>query len=583
MGPPALGAHVVAGGVEFTLYATRTARAAIRLFEGGEAVRDVPLEARGGGVFGALVAGLGAGADYKFVLDDRELPDPYARALPFGVHGPARVVAPTRGSRALVDARAKVHLGTYELHVGTFTPEGTFAAAIAKLDHVASLGVGAIELMPLSSFPGRRGWGYDGVGHFAPYREYGDRADLHRFVAEAHRRGLAVLLDVVYNHFGPDGNYLGAYSPDYFGDTHTPWGHGPNFSNPFMRRFVLDNARMWFDELGFDGLRVDATHAMHDGAKPHILRELAELAAARDPPRVVIAEDERNEPALILEERMDLVWADDFHHQVRVLLTSERDGYFSAFDASVRDLARIAERGWLYDGQASPWTGVARGGDPTLVEPSAMVYCVQNHDQVGNRALGTRLSHDVDDDALLAATVLMLFLPAAPLLFMGQEWAASTPFAFFSDHAGDLGAAVTRGRREEFRRFAAFSDPERAAAIPDPQAEATFLASKLDWSELGAARHARALEIHRAMLRLRRDDRVISDGTRRGLVAAARGEALAVVRGAGSESRLCVVNFGAAEVSAFAPKGHEGEWERLVATHDGEDIPPRGAAVYRGR
>ncbi|HVY48108.1 MAG TPA: malto-oligosyltrehalose trehalohydrolase [Minicystis sp.] len=581
---PELGAFPEAGGVRFVVWSSHAREVAVRLFDERAApVRDASLAARGGGVFASRIEAVGPGALYKFVLDGRELPDPYARELPFGVHGPARVAARVKGPPALGDAARRVHRGTYELHVGAFTEAGTFAAAIERLDHVASLGAGAIELMPVSSFPGRWGWGYDGVAHFAPQRTYGSPDALRALVAEAHRRGLAVLMDVVFNHFGPDGNYLGAYSPEYFGGRDTTWGTGPDFENPFMRAYALDNARMWFDEFGVDGLRLDATHAIHDGSPRHVLRDLADVASACAPPRLLVAEDERNDPALVTELGMNAVWADDFHHQVRVLLTGERDGYFSAFAPDVADLATLVERGWLYEGQVSPWTRAPRGGDAHALTPPAMVYAVQNHDQIGNRAFGTRLDVDAGSiDALLAGVTLLLFLPASPLLFMGQEWGASTPFLFFSDHEGELGAAVTRGRREEFRHFAAFSDPERAAKIPDPQAESTFVGSKLRWDELGRAPHDRALVLHRALLALRRDDPVIADPTRRGLVAEARGRVLAVTRGEGDARRLCVVNFGDAPAAPFTPRGPEARWTRLVGTHDDAAlVPPRGAAIYR--
>ena len=286
-------------------------------------------------------------------IRDRELPDPYARFLPFGVHGPAEVVRPSHdwhyGSG--VHRPLAQHV-IYELHVGTFTPEGTFRAAIGHLAELAHLGVTAIELMPVAAFDGTRGWGYDGVAPYAPHATYGTPDDLRRLVDEAHGLGLAVLLDVVYNHYGPSGNYLAAYDPAYFHPTlENAWGAAPDFTHPVLRRHVLDLARHWLEDYRFDGLRLDATHAVLDDSHPHVLAELAAEVGTLRPRKLLIAEDERNDPALVREVGLDAVWADDFHHQVQVTLTGERDGYYAAYTPGTADLARAIERGWLYEGQ----------------------------------------------------------------------------------------------------------------------------------------------------------------------------------------------------------------------------------------
>jgi maltooligosyltrehalose trehalohydrolase len=427
--------------------------------------------------------GHGHGTLYKFVVDGRELPDPYARSLPHGVHGPAMVIAP--GPASLPRASRPLHEQViYELHVGTFSVEGTYAAAAERLRELADLGVTTIELMPVSSFAGRWGWGYDGVAHFAPFAPYGAPDDLRAFVARAHDLGLAVILDVVYNHFGPAGNYLAEFSPAYFStERTTPWGRALDFTQPAMRGYVLDNARYWFEEFGFDGLRLDAVHAIEDPSEKSILKELVELARSFDPPRLLIAEDDRNDPSAVLELGLDALWADDFHHQVRVTLTGERDGYYAGYQPGVADLARAIARGWLYEGQCPPGKSEGRGKPATLLPAQAFVYCIQNHDQVGNRALGDRITEQISLADYAMISTLLLFLPMTPLLFMGQEWAASTPFAFFSDHDAELGRLVSRGRREEFKAFRAFADATARARIPDPQAPETFEHSRLRWEE----------------------------------------------------------------------------------------------------
>ncbi len=508
------GAHLDESGTTFVVFSDKAKEVGVRLFDCADTPsRTVPLSSQGAGRFEARLDGVGEGALDKFVLDGDEWPDPYARFLPFGVHGPARVVR-KKATPPLARPPKRGAWVIYELHVGTFTTDGTFRAAIEKLDHLVSLGVTAIELLPIAAFPGERGWGYDGVALYAPYAGYGEPDDLRALVDEAHRRGLAVLLDVVYNHFGPSGNYLGCYADEYFTKAiQTPWGAAPDFGHAPMRRLVVENARYWLEEFGFDGLRLDATHEIRDASKVHVLRDITDAAHAMTPPRAVFFEDEQNEPSMITELGADGVWADDVHHQLHVLLTGERDGYYGAYSPTAQALAKAIRRGWTFEGEPyPPWGGRARGRP--LVEqpvaPSSLVYCIQNHDQVGNRAFGTRLSALVDVERYLAASALLLFLPATPLLFMGQEWAASSPFLFFSDHEGELGEAVRRGRREEFRSFAAFSDPHERDRIPDPQARATFERSKLPWEEISRGDHARVLDTYEKLLALRRTDDVLS-------------------------------------------------------------------------
>jgi maltooligosyltrehalose trehalohydrolase len=578
--PNDLGAIPSPDGTTFRLWTTRSARAAVRIFDpGASPPRTIAMGARGDGEFETYVAGIGPGALYKFVLDDDEVPDPYARFLPQGVHGPAEVVA--RARVAALDRTLMLDAApTYEIHVGTFTPEGTFAAAAERFAELAALGIGAIELMPVAAFNGARGWGYDGVSHYAPHASYGRPEDLRRLVERAHALGLGVLLDVVYNHFGPSGNYLGRYAGEYFTSAHkTPWGDAPDFAHPRLRRHVLGSARMWLEEYGFDGLRLDATHAILDDSPRHILRDLADLAATFAPRRVLVAEDESNDPDLVTKEGMDGIWADDFHHTIRALLAGDRDGYYAAYEPTVPALAHVIERGWSYEGQPySPW-GRARGKPADAVRFEQLVYCIENHDQCGNRALGERLSRDVTLDVFAAASALLLFLPMSPLFFMGQEWGAKAPFLYFTDHEPELGALVTQGRREEFKAFRAFTDPHARERIPDPQAAATFEQSKLRWEERDRPEHAAVREVVRRMLALRRSDAVLAERCERGgLRARVESDALVVERRGRSGVRVLVANF----TKRALPLDARVFGRPIAATREdwkGEGLAPESAVV----
>jgi maltooligosyltrehalose trehalohydrolase len=555
------------------VYATEARDVSVRLYDDeAKPVRSVRLESKGDNLYARSIDGVREGALYKLVLDGEELPDPYARYLPFGVHGPARIVAPAR--EPALEAAPLPHRWTiYELHVGTFTPEGTYRAAAEKLELLVDLGVSAIELLPVAAFAGKRGWGYDGVALFAPFAPYGEPDDLRAFVRAAHRRGLAVILDVVYNHFGPTGNYLPRYAKAYFtADIQTPWGAAPDFSRRPMRNLVLDSVRYWLTEYGFDALRLDATHAIVDPSDRHIVSEIVDVAASLDPRRRIFLEDERNDPRALTETRADGVWADDLHHQIHVLLTRENDGYYAAYQATVDALAACIQNGWSYTGQPyAPWKGRARGAPATSLRPEQLIACIQNHDQVGNRAFGTRLSHEAGIERFGLAAMLLLFLPTTPLLFMGQEWAATSPFLYFSDHEGELGEAVTNGRRKEFEGFAAFRHSS-AETIPDPQAVETFRRSKLSWRERSEDPHRRVLDLHRAMLRLRRDDPVLSAPSGwKHIQAFARGETLEVLRQQGAPTRRLVVNFSQQHCSFSAPAN-----ARLLSTWGSADADRLG-------
>jgi maltooligosyltrehalose trehalohydrolase len=481
-----------------------------------------PLERFPDGTFGGLIRSISVGTRYRYRIDGgQSFPDPASRFQPEGVHGPSEVIDPSGfpWTDAGWDGVARADLVVYELHVGTFTPEGTFAAAAEQIPHLVQLGVTAVELMPVADFPGSRNWGYDGVDLFAPARCYGRPDDLRRFVDAAHRVGLAVFLDVVYNHLGPEGNYLPTFSRYYFSDTHeSPWGKGLNFDGPkssMVRQFFIENALHWIHEYHIDGLRLDATHAIVDEDPRHFVAQLtARVREASRRPVYVIAEDHRNLAYMIRPEGeggwgLDGVWADDFHHKVRVALAGDNEGYYRDYTGSMPNLARTLNQGWHFTGQYSGYLHEHRGTDPTGIPPRRFVFCIQNHDQIGNRAMGERLHHQIALPAYRAATVLLLCAPATPLLFMGQEWATTAPFLYFTDHPEALGKLVTEGRRNEFRHFSAFSDPEARERIPDPQALTTFTGSRLEWSEIKREPHASTLRLYKRLLALRRQEPAI--------------------------------------------------------------------------
>jgi maltooligosyltrehalose trehalohydrolase len=551
---PAFGVRAHATGAYFSVPAPHAHTCAVRLYEGdGRASRDVAMaraRARArtfGGVFELDCAGVRPGARYRYVLDGEEAGDPFARFLPDGVLQPASVESLAHGWKHEALGSSSDDMPVYELHVGTFTPEGTYRAAATRLRDLAALGIGAVELMPVAAFAGGRGWGYDGVAHYAPFAPYGTPDDLAALIDEAHGLGLRVVLDVVYNHMGPVGNYLRRFVPDAFTTRFaSPWGESPDFTNVFMREYVLGNVRYWLHDFRFDGLRLDATHTIRDEGDAHVLREIARIAHASTPRRFVIAEDERNEPALVREKDLDGIWADDFHHSVHVALTRERDGYYGAYTGYASELARTLQRGWLYCGEVYAPSGKPRGRPAPELDAKAFVYCIQNHDQIGNRGLGERLSRLTDIDGFAAASLVLLLLPMTPLLFMGQEWAATSPFLYFTDHDDELGRKITEGRRKEFGHFEAFGGEARGGStveVPDPQLDSTWRKSVLDWDEQSREPHARVLELYRTLLRLRAEDAVLRDRSRAGMHAWDQGDLLIVDRRAGSASRRIIANL----------------------------------------
>jgi maltooligosyltrehalose trehalohydrolase len=463
------------------------------------------------------------GVDYTFMIDgEGPFPDPRSPFQPHGINGPSRTIDhaafPWTDQRWQPPPLASAVI--YELHVGTFSEEGTFDGVIAKLDHLVRLGITHVELMPVCEFPGARGWGYDGVDLFAPHHAYGGPDGLKRLVNACHERGLALILDVVYNHLGPAGNYLGRFGP-YFTDRYrTPWGDAVNLDGPGsddVRRFFCDNALMWLRDYHMDGLRLDAVHALVDTSAVPFLEQLATevalLQGAAGRHLVLIAESDLNDPQLVRPREcggygLDAQWSDDFHHALHSTLTGEHAGYYEDF-AGLADLAATIQNGFLYRGQYSRHRQRTHGRSTRGLPGWRFVVAAQNHDQIGNRATGERLSQLVSGDRLKIAAALLLTAPFVPMLFQGEEWGASSPFLYFTDHGDDtLGAAVRDGRRHEFAAFG-----WNPADIPDPQSPQTVERSRLRWPEIASPPHAELLAWHRSLIRLRRAVLPLSDGT----------------------------------------------------------------------
>ena len=526
---------------------------------------------------------------YRYSLDGGPpLPDPRSRWQPDGVHGASQVIDAAelhQIQHSGFKAKPLCDAVIYELHVGTFTPQGTYAAARSKLQYLADLGVTHVELMPLATFPGGHGWGYDGVDLYAPLPAYGTPQDLARFVRDCHDHGLAVLLDVVYNHLGPDGNYLGNFGPYFTDRVKTPWGEAINYDGPQsdeVRRFVIDNALMWLRDYGFDGLRLDAVHAIFSFEAAHVLEELAtavrELGVQLDRDLVLIAESDLNDPRLVHGISrggygLNAHWADDFHHAVHRFFTGEEDGYYVDFHG-LDDIATALRHGYVYRGQYSTHRRRRHGRAPRGVSADQIVICAQNHDQIGNRAQGERLSMLLQPRELKAIAALTLLSPFVPLLFQGEEWGASTPFLYFTDHQDpELGRLVAEGRSKEFSAFA------WAGEVPNPQAPDTFARSKLDWSELAHPQHAELLEWYRRLIALRHSR---SDGS---------GNARPSVKCHAASGWLRFAVGGILAVFNFAPHAQRvplpaGDW-RLVLSSDPQDldamapVPANGTRIAR--
>ena len=542
---------------------------------------SVPMTRRDGDWFVAPVERAG---DYRFGLDaGPPRPDPRSPWQPDGVDGPSRTV--DHADFVWTDASWRGFplpaACIYELHIGTFTDEGTFEAAIGRLDHLVSLGVNAIELMPVAEFPGTRGWGYDGVDLYAPHHAYGGPDGLKRLVDAAHARGLAVICDVVYNHLGPAGNYLREFGP-YFTDRYsTPWGDAINLDGPGsgeVRAFIVDNALMWLRDYHFDGLRIDAIHAILDTSAVHILEEIAlgvrELEAGLGRTLWVIAESDLNDPRVVWERTrggyaLDAQWSDDFHHSLFALITGDRSGYYIDF-GRVEHLAAALQRAFVYDGRYSEYRTRHHGRSTESLSGNRFLGYLQNHDQVGNRARGDRTSALVSPELLKVGAALVLTSPFVPMLFMGEEWGATTPFLYFTDHDPELGRAVSDGRKRELAAFG--WAPED---VPDPQDPATFEASRLNWDELGEVRHADLFEWHRRLIALRRELPGLTDGRMDRVKTRHSEEPPWLVVERGDVTIAC--NFSSIEVDAPVRSG--GRELLLTSTKDPE---PRGDDVRLG-
>jgi maltooligosyltrehalose trehalohydrolase len=513
------------GGARFRLWAPSSATVTLELWRPGSGEPTRHLMQSLHGWHEIHVPEAGEGASYRFVVKTRHahdlaVPDPASRSNPQGVHGASLIVDPKSYAWQSSEWRGRSWPDAvlYELHIGTFTPQGTFAAARERLADLKLLGITALQIMPLAAFPGERNWGYDGVLQFAPAPCYGSPSDLKAFIDGAHALGMMVLLDVVYNHFGPEGNYLHAYCPEFFNSAHrTPWGAAINFDGEgsrTVRDFFVHNALYWIEEYRFDGLRLDAIHAMRDRSHPDIVAEIA--AAIRAGPGVsrqvhlilenngnharYLERDAQGEPRIATAQ-----WDDDVHHALHVLLSGEADGYFADYAAEpLKMLGRSLAEGFAYQGERSTFRDRLRGEPSARLPPAAFVSFLQNHDMIGNRALGDRLQAFGDSRLIPAAYACLLLSPQIPMLFMGEEFAASTPFLFFCDFGPELALSVANGRRHEFKRFAAFSSEAAVARIPDPNAEASFSTSKLNWQERHASPHRERLEFMRELLALRR-------------------------------------------------------------------------------
>ncbi|MGH8903043.1 MAG: malto-oligosyltrehalose trehalohydrolase [Egibacteraceae bacterium] len=530
-----VGAEPAPGGVHFRVWAPRRRSVEVVLFDAPAEELPVPpgactwpLEPEPDGWFSGLVPDTAPGALYAFRLDGRAggdvCPDPASRFQPAGPFGPSQVVDPASfawGDEAWAGLAPHEHV-LYELHVGTFTPEGTWKAAEAELAYLAEVGVTTLEVMPVADFAGRFGWGYDGVDLFAPTRLYGHPDDMRGFVDAAHRLGLAVILDVVYNHLGPAGCVLERFAADYFTDRYeNEWGVALNFDGPSagpVRDFFAANAAYWISEFHLDGLRLDATQSVCDASPEHVLAAIGRAArqAAGDRPVLLMAENEPQDSRVLRSPAeggygLDAAWNEDFHRSAVVAATGRNEAYYSDYLGTPQELVSAVKRGYLYQGQYYLWQGRTRGSPALDLSPRRFVHYLQNHDQVGNTLRGERLHRFTSPGRLRALTALLLLSPPIPLLFQGQEFAASSPFTFFADHGADLAALVREGRAEHLRQFPSLADPSASACLANPGDPATFERCRLDHDERDHPLHREVLALHRDLLRLRRQDPVLSD------------------------------------------------------------------------
>ncbi|MFW5801193.1 MAG: malto-oligosyltrehalose trehalohydrolase, partial [Spirochaeta sp.] len=508
------GPHITEDSIEFAVWAPNTDAVELVL-----ASRSIPMQPQEDGWWQLVLPwshdeDTQPGRPYQFRVNNELLvPDPASRMQQQDVHGPSLIPSPQSFEWQTPDWKGRPWKDAviYELHVGSFTEEGTFDGVRARLPYLVDLGITAIELMPIADFPGERNWGYDGVLQFAPDRRYGSPDDLKRLIDEAHGLGIMVFLDVVYNHFGPDGNYLHVYAHDFFTDrVSTPWGQAIDYSRPEVRAFYIQNALYWLEDFRFDGLRLDAVQEIHDETSDeHFLFELSRTVRETLPEQRhvhLILENDANQ-SRYLDGGYRAQWNDDYHHVLHCLLTGEEGGYYLDFsDKSIQKLCKAVSSGYVYQGDPSAFRdGKLRGENSSYLPSSSFVHFLQNHDQTGNRAYGERLHQLADVRGVQAAEAAMLLSPQPPMLYMGQEWLADTPFLFFCDFSDELADAVRTGRRQEFAGFPQFSDPAAIEKIPDPNAPETFTASKLSWEELDTEPHRSQLRTVQGLLELRRN------------------------------------------------------------------------------
>ena len=598
------GPSVESGGVQFHLWAPGRRRVTLVL-EGEPKIsgkREFEMSAEKDGYFGVFVDGLAAGARYRFRVDnDRALyPDPASPSQPDGVHGSSQVVDHaafrwTDHAWPGITAQGQV---LYEFHCGTFTKQSTWNAAIEKLPLLKDIGVTCLEVMPVAEFPGKFGWGYDGTYQFAPYHHYGSPDDFRRFIDRCHALGIGVILDLVYNHLGPDGNYITVFSDKFFNSQkHTDWGDAINFdgehSGP-VRDFYIGNARYWIEKFHLDGFRFDATQAIVDTSPKHILADITEAsrAAAGRRSLYIINENGPQETKLVrpIAEGgygMDALWNDDFHHAARVAVSGRREGYFMDHPGTPQEFVSAAKYGYTYQGQNYSWH-VQRRGTPSLdLPPTAFVNFLQNHDQIANSGTGRRLHQIGHPGAYRAVTALLLLGPQTPMLFQGQEFAASSPFYYFADHHTELGKLICSGREKELSQFPSLATRPFLDSLPKPCSDESFERSKIDWAEIEQSAHADVWRLHKELLRLRRDDPVLARVPERGQIdGAVLGQSALLLRyfGPGNDDRLLVVNLGndlalrpAPEPLLAPPSGRR--WQAILSTEEPQYGGAGAAAV----
>ena len=610
-----IGAEVHGDRTHFRVWAPRPSRVELVIQRCQGQSLHVPLDDEADGYFSAVVPGVGHGDRYRYLLDDELCPDPASRFQPDGPFGPSMIVDPAqfRWSDAHWPGVTLAGQIVYEMHIGTFTPGGTWQSAIDRLPMLVDTGITLLELMPIAEFPGRFGWGYDGVFPYAPTRLYGSPDDFRRFVDDAHRLGLGVILDVVYNHLGPDGSVFNRYSTDYFTKKYdNEWGDALNFdghgSAP-VREYFTSNAAYWIDEYHLDGLRLDATQSIHDASETHVVAEVVSTARGASAGRSIVVVSE-NEPQHVRMLRppeeggygLDAAWNDDFHHSAIVALTGRREAYYSDHGGRPQELISAVKYGYLFQGQRYAWQKNSRGTRANGIAPSAFVTFIENHDQLANSANGSRVRLQTSPGRYRAMATLLLLMPATPMLFQGQEFGASTPFQYFADHNPELAAAVRKGRAEFVAQFPSLGSREMQERLPRPDDVDTFERCKLDWREYEA--NQLLLNLHKDLIALRRSDaafRAQAIGAVDGAVLEAEAFLLRFVTPTPEDERLLIVNLGRDIVAGSFPEpliappddcqwvlrwsseqpGYGGCGTPDVLTVDGWRIPAHAAIVMR--